>query len=75
MNGAALMSCVAFDFTVPSTVEDLNERPSVAILPVWVRSRDPDALCCENSTRHAVPEEESKQMAETLWDTLPAPEK
>ena len=34
MSGAALMSCVAFDFTVPSTVEDLNERPSVAILPV-----------------------------------------
>ena len=28
------MSCVAFDFTVPSTVEDLNERPSVAILSV-----------------------------------------
>jgi len=31
--GAALMGCVAFDSTVLSTVEDLNERPSVAILP------------------------------------------
>ena len=31
--GAALMGCVAFDPAVQSTVEDLNERPSVAILP------------------------------------------
>jgi hypothetical protein len=66
--GAALMGCVPFESTVLSTVEDLNERPAVAILPVGfdLEIRTLSAV----KTVHEMPstEEESKQGAETLRD-------
>ena len=60
--GAALMGCVAFDTTVLSTVADLNERPSVAILPVGFDLEIRTLSAVKTAHEMLSPEEESKQV-------------
>jgi hypothetical protein len=66
--GAVLMGCVAFEPAAKSSVEDLNERPFVAILPFGfdLQITKLSSLRTVNETRP--PEDEAKQVAETLWE-------
>jgi hypothetical protein len=64
--GAALMGCVSFDPAVQSTVEDLNERPSVAILPFGFDLEITTLSAVKTTNEILSPEEESKQVAEAL---------
>ena len=64
--GAAFMGCVAFDPAVQSTVEDLNERPSVAILPFGFDLEITKLSAVKTANDMLSPEEESKQVAEAL---------
>ena len=63
---AAFMGCVAFDPAVQSTVEDLNERPSVAILPFGFDLEITKLSAVKTANDMLSPEEESKQVAEAL---------
>ena len=64
--GAAFMGCVAFDPAVQSTVEDLNERPSVAILPFGFDLEITKLSAMKTVDETLSPEDEAKQVAETL---------
>jgi len=64
--GAALTGCVVFDPTVQSTVENLNERPSVAILPFGFDLEITKLSAVKTVDETLSPEDESKQLAETL---------
>lgn len=68
IDSVALTSCVAFDPVAQSKVEDLSERPVVAILPFGF-----DVEITKLSTVRTVDEtlsaeEETKQLAEALRD-------
>ena len=63
---AAFMGCVAFDPAVQSTVEDLKERPSVAILPFGFDLEITKLSDMKTANEMLSPEEESKQVAEAL---------
>jgi len=64
--GAVLTGCVAFDPAVQSQVEDLNERPYVAIL-LFGFDLDITKLSAVKSVDGTLsPEDESKQLAEAL---------
>jgi len=64
--GAAFMGCVAFDPAVQSTVEDLNEHPSVAILPFGFDLEITKLSDMKTANEMLSPEEESKQVVEAL---------
>jgi hypothetical protein len=64
--GAALMGCVAFDPVTQSTVEDLKERPSVAILPFGFDLEVTKLSVVKTVDETLSPEDETKQVAETL---------
>ena len=63
---ATFMGCVAFDPAVQSTVEELNERPSVAILPFGFDLEITKLSAVKTTNDMLSPEEESKQVAEAL---------
>ena len=63
---AALMGCVAFDPAVQSRVENLNDRPSVAILPFGFDLEITNLSAVKTTNEVLSPEEESKQVAEAL---------
>jgi len=66
LGGAVLTGCVAFDPAVQSQVEDLNERPYVAIL-LFGFDLDITKLSAVKSVDGTLPpEDESKQLAEAL---------
>ena len=62
----ALTGCVAFDPSVPSTVEDLNERPSVAILPFGFDLEITELSAVKTVEGTLSPEDEAAQLAEGL---------
>lgn len=62
----ALTGCVAFDPAVQSTVEDLNERPVVAILPFGFDLEITKLSAVKTVDETLPPEDEAKQVAETL---------
>ena len=65
--GIAFVGCVAFDPVVQSTVEDLNERPLVAILPFGFDLEITELSAVKTTNEMLLsPEEESKQVAEAL---------
>jgi len=66
MVGAALMGCVAFDPAVQSTVEDLNERPSVAILLFGFDLEITKLSVVKTVDETLSPEDEAEQVAEAL---------
>jgi hypothetical protein len=66
--GTALMGCVAFDPVAASTVEDLKERPSVAILPFGFDLEITKLSALKTVDETLSPEDETKQVAETLWE-------
>ena len=64
--GAAFMGCVAFDPVTQSVVEDLNERPSVAILPFGFDLEITKLSAVKTVDETLSPEDETEQVAETL---------
>ena len=66
MVGAALMGCVAFDPAVQSTVEDLSERPSVAILLFGFDLEITKLSAVKTVDETLSPEDEAEQVAEAL---------
>src|SRR5438034_8112339 len=66
MVGVALMGCVAFDPAAQSRVENLNDRPSVAILPFGFDLEITNLSAVKTANEMLSPEEESKQVAEAL---------
>lgn len=66
MVGAALMGCVAFDPVAQSTVEDLKERPSVAILPFGFDLEITKLSTVKTVDETLSPEDDAKQVAEAL---------
>jgi hypothetical protein len=64
--GAALMGCVAFDPVTQSTVENVTERPTVAILPFGFDLEITKLSSVKTVDETLSPEEESKQVAEAL---------
>ena len=64
--GAALMGCVAFDPAVQSTVEDLNERPSVAILLFGFDLEITKLSVVKTVDETLSPEDDAEQVAEAL---------
>lgn len=64
--GAGLMGCVAFDPVAQSTVEDLNERPSVAILPFGFDLEITKLSAVKTVDETLSPEGETEQVADTL---------
>jgi len=66
--GAAFMGCVAFEPVTQSTVEDLNERPTVAILPFGFDLEITTLSAVKTVDETLSPEDETKQVAETLWE-------
>ena len=65
--GVTLTGCVGFDPAAQSTVEDLKERPIVAILPFGIDleiTKLSDLKTVEGSLS---PEDEATQIAEALW--------
>jgi hypothetical protein len=68
MVGAALMGCVAFEPAAQSSVEDLNERPFVAILPFGFDLEITKLSSLRTVNETQPPEDEAKQVAETLWE-------
>ena len=64
--GVALMGCVAFDPAAQSRVENLNDRPSVAILPFGFDLEITNLSAVKTANEMLSPEEESKQVAEVL---------
>ena len=61
-----LTGCVAFDPAVQSTVEDLNERPTVAVLPFGFDLEITKLSAVKTVDETLPPEDETKQVAETL---------
>jgi nucleotide-binding universal stress UspA family protein len=66
MVGATLMSCVAFEPVTQSTVEDMQERPFVAILPFAFDIEITTLSALKTVDETLSPEDETKQVAETL---------
>jgi hypothetical protein len=66
--GAAFSGCVAFDPAVQSTVEDLSERPSVAMLPFGFDLEITKLSAVKTTKEMLPPEEEAKQVAEALLE-------
>jgi hypothetical protein len=66
MVGAILMSCVAFEPVAQSTVEDLTERPSVAILPFGFDLEITTLSAVKTVDEPLSPEDEAKQVADAL---------
>src|SRR5262249_57001407 len=64
--GTALTGCVAFDPAVQSKVEDLNERPAVAILPFGFDLEITTLSSVKTVDRTLSPEDESKRLADAL---------
>ncbi len=64
--GAVLTGCVAFDPALQSKVENLNERPSVAILPFGFDFDIMQLSAVKTVDGTLSPEDESKQLAEAL---------
>lgn len=60
------MGCVAFDLVAQSTVEDLNERPSVAILPFGFDLEITKLSAVKTVDETLSPEGETEQVADTL---------
>jgi hypothetical protein len=61
-----LTGCVGFDPVVQSTVEDLNERPTVAILPFGFDLEITKLSAVKTVDETLPPEDEAKQVADTL---------
>lgn len=66
--GAAFVGCVAFDPVTQSTVEDLNERPILAILPFGFDLEITKLSAMKTVDEPLSQEDETKQVAETLWE-------
>ena len=66
--GATLLGCVAFEPVTQSTVEDLNERPSVAILPFGFDLEITQLSAVKTADETLPPEDETKQVVKTLWE-------
>lgn len=66
--GAAFMGCVAFDPVAQSTVEDLNERPSVAILPFGFDLEITTLSAVKTVDETLSPEDDTTLVAEALWE-------
>lgn len=64
--GTVLTGCVAFDPAVQSTVEDLNERPSVAILLFGFDLEITKLSAVKTVDGTLSPEDEATQLAEAL---------
>ncbi len=64
--GAVLTGCVAFDPAVQSKVEDLSERPYIAILPFGFDLEITKLSSVKTVEGTLSPEDESKQVAEAL---------
>ena len=64
--GAVLTGCVAFDPAVQSKVEDLNERPYVAILPFGFDLDITKLSAVKTVDGTLSPEDESTQLADAL---------
>jgi hypothetical protein len=68
--GAVLTGCVAFDPAVQSKVEDLNERPYVAILPFGFDLAITKLSAVKTVDGTLSPEDESTQLGEALRQIL-----
>lgn len=66
MVGAALMGCVAFDPVAQSTVEDLDERPTVAILSFGFDLEITKLSAVQTVDETLSPEDEAEQVADAL---------
>jgi len=66
--GAALMGCVAFEPAAQSRVEDLTERPVVAILPFGFDLEITKLSTVKTVNETLSPEDEAKQVADTLLE-------
>jgi len=66
--GTALVGCVSFDPVTASTVEDLEERPFVAILPFGFDLEITKLSAVKTVDETLSPEDETKQVADTLWE-------
>ncbi len=64
--GVAFMGCVAFDPAVQSTIENLTERPTVAILPFGFDLEITTLSAVKTVDEALPPEDEAKQVFETL---------
>ena len=64
--GATFMGCVAFDPAAQSTVEDLRERPTVAILPFGFDQEITTLSAVKTVDQTLSPEDEARQVTETL---------
>jgi hypothetical protein len=65
---AAFVGCVAFDPVTQSTVEDLNERPIVAILPFGFDLEITTLSAIKTVDETLSQEDETTHVAETLWE-------
>jgi len=66
MTGIALTGCVAFEPAVQSRVDDLNERPYLAILPFGFDIEITKLSTVQTVDGTLSPEDEAKQVAEAL---------
>jgi regulator of protease activity HflC (stomatin/prohibitin superfamily) len=66
MTSFALMGCVAFEPVAQSDVEQLDERPVVALLPIGFDLEITKLSYLKTVEETLSPEEESKQLADTL---------
>ena len=66
--GGAFVGCVAFDPVTQSTVEDLNERPTVAILPFGFDLEITTLSAIKTVDETLSREDETTHVAETLWE-------
>jgi len=66
MIGIALTGCVAFEPAVQSRVDDLNERPNLAILPFGFDIEITKLSTVQTVDETLSPEDEAKQVAEAL---------
>lgn len=64
--GVSLTGCVAFDPAVQSKVDDLNERPYLAILPFGFDIEITKLSTVQTVERTLSPEDEAKQVTEAL---------
>lgn len=66
--GAAFVGCVAFDPVAQSTVEDLNERPTVAVLPFGFDLEITKLSAIKTVDETLSSDDETEQLADTLWE-------
>src|SRR5262245_21207990 len=66
MMGIALTGCVAFEPALQSKVENFNELPTVALLPIGFELEISTLSYVKSVESTLSPEEESKQLAEAL---------